>query len=448
MIKRLLLWTGLALGCMAGAIGAQEATTLEYGVPVTGELTALQNSINYTFTGTAGDTIYLTLCPQAEDADLMMRLFDPNVTLLSEAIYIGDTWMIGPVTLPNDGAYTVQAGRPEWSESIGVFSLMVERAALSPLTLDTETTGRLAHPNEIAFFTFDAQAGDLIELMITGVALGFTIYTPGGAELIRDGYADELRMDITALPEGGEYRLMFRTTEPSGADYRLLARRIIPIPLTPGEASIGTIQSQEMAYFTFDSLGGKPWRIEATLSEGGDRQMRIYQLEGREAWDTNIAVDYGSGPNGNPRIAPFIPPVDGTYYVGLSFRNWDEETATQSDYTMTLYAETILSLAPGVEITATIPVNGGDLTYFYNGTAGETIRVTIARTSATGEPLLVVFTPIAEDVAVYFEGQQAHTGIFELTLPMDGTYRFVVGNEAYDEGNDLTFSLLLEAVGE
>ena len=63
MWKRALLLLLLSLCLVATPTVAQETVSLEYGVPVTGELTALQNTITYTFTGLAGDLVYLTMLP-------------------------------------------------------------------------------------------------------------------------------------------------------------------------------------------------------------------------------------------------------------------------------------------------------------------------------------------------------------------------------------------------
>jgi hypothetical protein len=409
---------------------------------VAGELSALQNTITYTFTGSAGDVVYLTMLPVDQEFETEMRLFDPESQLITESDYGGTVSLIGPVTLATDGTYSVLAGRPDWSESTGAFSIMAGLVTYEPLTLDTVVTDQLDNANSIRFFTFSvAAAGDLFSFSVVGEMMHFLLWSPQGEYLLDNGTYDDPAIPIYQAPEGGEYTFLVQSIAPGGTDYTAIIKQIVPIPLVSGETLTGTITSAEPLFFAFETLGGKPWQIDAVLPSEGDRYMEIHQLEGLEWWDSEIAADWGSGPNDNPRIAPFVAPMDSTYYIMLSFVSFS--SVESGPYEIMVSPETVLSLAPGTPVMETITADTGDLTYNYNGTVGDTVAVTITRLSETGALSLNVYS--SEDEVVVFYGRDTTAARFEITLPIDGLYQFIVRNIDYEQ-SDVTFSLLLETV--
>lgn len=444
MFKRMLLLLLLSLCLISTPAAAQDMVALEYGVPVIGELSALQNTITYTFNGSAGDTVYLTMRPVDGVFEVQMRLFDPDDQLIAESDYGGEVQVIGPLTLNADGNYSVLAGRPDWAEGTGSFSIMVDEASYHPLDLSTAVTDRLDNASEIRFFTFQVPAaGDLFSLGVAGEMMHFVLRSPQGDYLLDNGTFDDPGLPIYQAPEGGEYTLLVQSIAADGTDFTALVEMIEPLPLVSGETVSGTINSGQPAFFAFETLGGKPWQIDAVLPDFGDRYMQIYHLDGREWWDAEIAADWGSGPNNNPRIAPFIAPEDATYYVLLSFRSFTSESS--GAYEITVTPETVLSLAPGTPVTETINEATGDLTYNYNGKAGDTVEVTLTQLSETGALSLNVYS--SEDEVLFFYGRATTGATFAITLPLDGLYQFIVRNVGYGE-EDLTFSLLLEMGGQ
>jgi hypothetical protein len=108
---------------------------------------------------------------------------------------------------------------------------------------------------------------------------------------------------------------------------------------------------------------------------------------------------------------------------------------------LTLAPDTLLQLAPNTPFTGAITAATGDQTYHYEGSAGETLRVTIERTSETGA--LGVRLLSAEDEVFVFYERSTRRAVFEVTLPLDGRYRFVLQNLAYDDGA-VEYAILLE----
>ena len=373
-----------------------------------------------------------------------MRLFDPDSQLMTESDYGGEVSLVGPLTLATDGTYSILAGRPDWSESTGAFSIMVDLVTYEPLALGAEVADRVDNGNTIRFFTFQVPAaGDLFSFNVAGELMHFLLWSPRGEYLLDNGTWDDPSVPLYQAPEGGEYTFLVNSIAPDGTDYTALVQQIVPIPLVSGETLSGTIYSTKPVFFAFETLGGKPWQIDAVLPNEGDRYMEIYHLEGREWWEAEIAADWGSGPNNNPRIAPFIAPSDSTYYVMLWFESYSG--VESGAYEIMVSPETVLSLAPGTPITETITAETGDITYNYNGTAGDLIEVTLTRLSATGALSLNIYSSDDEVMAFYGRGPRSAT--FEIVLPIDGLYQFIVHN-ADDDEMDITFSLLLETVNQ
>jgi hypothetical protein len=441
MYKRLL--TIILLLCFVISIaGAQDDNALQYGVVTSGQLTAMQNSINYTFEAANDAEVYITMLAMADGFDPLLRLFDSKSALVSESDYADTLALIGPLSLVAGEQYTVIASSQEWNESVDEFSIMVDNAGVVALTPGDEYTETLESSNQLHFLSFDAQAGELFGYDVYGNVINITVVSPGGQEIFDDGYFENPGLPLSQLPESGKYSVILHSLADGGTDYQLWVYDIEPIILASGDVLSGTINSQEPLIFAFDSQAEKTWLLESTLPDDGDRFMAILFLQDREWWDIRLVDDYGSGPGGNPRISPFIAPENGTYYVMLYFESWESDDFS-GDYTITIRPDTVLSLAPGTEVIGTITEDSGTMAYSYNGTAGEQIHLTFTRLSEGGSPLLAVYSQQGE--VIVFTGYDVSNATIDVELPLDGGYRFVMQNIDF-EAAEMQFSLLLERV--
>ena len=151
MSKRLfpivLVFFMLALVLLALPVTAQE--TLTYDEPVLGELTADVGAVEYTFTGNAGDVVFIIYQP----VDILADLDRPKLLLTApggvEMIAI-DSWgqTEAAAWLPEDGEYSVVATREE-EESVGEFSLAVH---LVPEIAPGKAYTTVMNNDEIRFF--------------------------------------------------------------------------------------------------------------------------------------------------------------------------------------------------------------------------------------------------------------------------------------------------------
>lgn len=416
------------------SIFLQQADTLDFGILTTGDVTALRGTSIYSFEASAGDTVYVSIT--SDDLDLFVQLFDPQENLLAEAE--GQGAFIGPITLESDGTYFVNAGRPGWSDAIGSFTVMVEHADVQPIR--NNANRKLQSRNHVEFFAFEAETGELYSYQVQADNAIMTLLAPDGSLVFEEGMYESPEMPLIQMPMDGEYLLVIRTPLLEGVDFTLHGQTVQPTVLEAGDPITGQINRR--VFFSFDSLAGKTWQLEAEFPAAGDGFMAVYYMADRLWWDTRLAYDYGSGANGNPRIAPFIAPADGTYYVMLDFIPYERDVEA-FDYTLSFRPGTQISLAPDAEIVETISADTGNMAFTYMGTAGEIISIRLTRLSQAGSPGISVLSP--ENEIANFTGYAARSATFELELAFDGLYLFTIWDATYSS-EEMTFSLMLTSV--
>jgi hypothetical protein len=126
----------LALGF--SAVAAQDATPIELGVPVEGEITNDDYELAYTFTGSAGDVVLIQMyqAPNATDyVDAYLLLEGPNGRVFAEndtdAAYYSQSTIVAE--LPEDGEYTIIATRYSGRTGNSVGEFILQANVVEPL---------------------------------------------------------------------------------------------------------------------------------------------------------------------------------------------------------------------------------------------------------------------------------------------------------------------------
>ncbi|MDX2075916.1 MAG: hypothetical protein SFZ02_05760 [bacterium] len=433
LLSRLVIM--LMISLLAVTVSHAQTQQIVLGEVQTGEITALQPTITYSFEGRKGDVIYFYAATMRNDQSFYARLFDASANLLIET---GAFPFVHNFTLPETQTYTILVGNVD--DETGGFWLLVDFYEPTSIVLDTETSNTLPTPAHLHFYPIDVQAGTLFRYTTAAQQLGVTLLNPVGELASFQGMYDNPALVISQFEQTGQYLFIISTNLPDGVDYRLFLESITPTPLTAGTPVTGSTQIVDSPVFSFQSPAGKAWELNAIFPQDGDRRMFVAQLDGRFWYDVIIATDSGSGPNANPRISPFIAPADATYYVWLEFNSY-ESTVTNYDYEILLSSTSIISLAPDVEISHTITPETGSQTFIYTTTAeNERIQLEIRRVSATGAISLQIFSPV--DDVVFVLGREMNGAVFDLNLPVIGLYRFVVSDIGYDP-TELTITIRL-----
>ncbi len=443
-------WMGvvfITLLLVVTIVQGQDAVALTYGEPASGTVSDDSVEATFTFEGTAGETIFVSSFVVNFDFAPMIFVLRPDGALLQQLEdSIDGLLVLGPLTLPADGVYTVIVTRPDWETSGGEVSVLVNIAETTELTTDTAVEGRLPTAGSVTFFTLAAEEGDVFNFAATGTGLGIFLFSPRGDGIIFDGFFDDPGGFMRYVPSTGVYSGFMVTLSDGGTNYSLILDAVEAIPVQSGAPFSGTVRASEPVVFAFDSDADKSWRIEVTLNDEGQGQgtITIYKPDNPQFGSAAIAGDCCSGANGNPRIDPFIVPEDGTYYILLEYDDFTGED-TEVSYEINIFSGTLVSLAPGVPVSGTIEPDTGTLIYVYNGTAGERVQVTFTRTSSTGHVFLRMRSS-QDDVATYL-GRGADSMTFEVELPLDDLYTFEVINVDY-EPSSMDFTLQLDAVEE
>jgi hypothetical protein len=407
---------------------AQESTQLNYGQVAAGEVTAEQPLFTYTFDGAEGDSIYVYMHTPNDDLTPYIRLTAVGGVVVAEADSNNSLGaLLGPYTLEGTTTYTIEATHPEWAaDTTGAFTLVVDRVNAAKLEPGAPTSGSLSNANSLAFFTYTGAADDVVRYRANGANLGIGVILPDGTPAFYDGIYDDPASLFNILPQDGDYLLYMQTASDAGADYTLTVSQLEVLPLAEGAPVTGTNDETNPVILSFESDTGKLLAINATVDGADSRTLAIFPASDPCC---DLIRDYGSGPNGNPRIDPFIVPESGTYYIALWYDLYSEENATL-DYEVTLGASTLISLSSGAEINDTITPESGVKTYSYDASLGETMNLTLTKTGGQGWPSIRVTGP--EGQVLYFESNSISSVSFEVVFPAAGLYRFEIGNVSYE----------------
>lgn len=426
---------------MVGMVSAQDnLDIIEMNSSYVGEFTSDQSSVTVGFDGQMGDVIYIVALDNFVPVEFV--LYSPNGGQLA----LSDNTLIRNIELGSAGRYTVQFTRPEWSEDEGEFTAFIGHYELASMGIEDEGAtlsynGNLSDVGALRQVQAEMTEGELATIQVFGANVGLTVQAPDGEFLVFEGVYDDPLVPLFQFPTTGTYIITVQTVEPAGTDISLYIYRHDPLEVAINEPIAGQLEENLPAVFAFESPADKMWDINASLPLNGDGFLGVYQFGDRETWETMIEADYGSGPDGQPRIRPFIPVEDGTYYFALWYDDWDTDYEAY-DFELMVSPSTLLSIPNNSPITGEITNDTGDAQYAYSGKAGDQITVSINRLSDEGVISMAIYS--AEDEVVTFTGRNASSGRFEVELPLDGIYQFVIFNASYEESSTLKYEILVE----
>jgi hypothetical protein len=428
----------LLASCLAMSIGlahAQGNLSATYGTAV--ELT-IQNDLPQliTFEGKTGETVYVSQF--SETTDIPLFLYGPDGAQLSESFDF-QQYVIPPVQLPTDGTYTVSVQRPDYDDTTGTTQIIIDTITVTELS-ETPTTGSFSQPGEMRWFNAQATAGGLYRMTALCENCSFFEILPN-QDVVGATYTQQNPLLILSQWQA-DGTVLFGSYTTTASDYSFALIPVTPIPLTQGTPTEGVITSSAFETFSFTSAEAKAWRLDAAMSNQGDRLMGLFQFEGRPSWDALLLTDTGSGPEGNPQITPFIAPMSTTYYVVIQWQSYREEV-NESPYSVTLRPESLRQLTPdGVAFDGEVAGTEGTQRYLYRGTAGELLTLTLTKTGGEGQPSIRIVGP--EDEAVVFFGRAATRLEVDLQLPSDGLYQIAISNIGYDPVSILNYTIALQ----
>ncbi|MEO2107166.1 MAG: PPC domain-containing protein, partial [Actinomycetota bacterium] len=182
--------------------------------------------------------------------------------------------------------------------------------------------------------------------------------------------------------------------------------------MSMGESANGEITDAVPSVdFFFDAASGAAVEISmVALADSLDPVLRLYDPSGALV-DENDDFDFSE--SRNSRISTTLP-VDGQYRIeATSF------AGTTGPFEVTLTFPSVLTDSD--ELSEAVP----EISYEYDGVAGQRIRIDMVGTNEQTDPLLRLIGPDGSEVAQDDDGGEGLNARLEYTIEVPGTYTVV-----------------------
>jgi hypothetical protein len=401
---------------------------LDLGETVTGNFSSDAQEVVYTFTGSVGQIVTLSLA--SEDTDTYLILRDSEGTIIAENDDSAGSLnsQIGPFQLTEDTAYEIVATSYSYfygSEMVtGRFTLSATEAVPTAIEYATPAEGQLnAEGDTTATFAFEGEAGDVVTLDLS--TLSYSLYAqligPNGTINQTTAGGNALLGPII-LSDSGLYVVIISSYdlyEPS--DYSFVVNTIEPLPIAYDEPATNTFSADESVYvYTFEGAIGDGLDVTVNSEGAVDTRVTLTSPSG-----TVIASDDDSGAGFDPELLGIILTEEGTYSLLVQ----PYVKGDSGDFVVSVSANNSMALD---ESALTIRLS--DKTFrgvgIFEGTAGETVMLSIRVIAGAENQPYVTVTQGEEVLAVQSIGTVKRL-IVELEIPADGPVQVSVEDVNY-----------------
>lgn len=156
------------------------AAPIQFEQVVSGTITNTAYTVLYSFEGEEGDVIIINMTTESDQLDPYLLLLDGSGRELARNDNAADNTVnarISGYELPADGSYLIVAGRSNniFSSTTGDFELSLDYGSIDdrsgifsePIELDETVSNEITEDNLEYVYTFEAQAGDVISIVMT-----------------------------------------------------------------------------------------------------------------------------------------------------------------------------------------------------------------------------------------------------------------------------------------
>lgn len=242
--------------------------------------------LEYTFEAEEGETIIATL--SSPDFDSYLILYGPD----GEEMAYNDDFngldsQIGPLPLPESGEYTLIVSSYilyEEASASGEFTLQVRSITLEDITPETPQTLTFSSENQLYYFSFDGEVGDIIDVVVTSnddVDTVLTLTDEFGSVITMDddggtGYNPEIYQ--YSLGATGTYTILVSTTDTTGTAEVTLSQESAAT-LDEGAQEVRLNPKLYSRALTYDAQAGETvlLRVSVTAGEAVDVTISAYQ---------------------------------------------------------------------------------------------------------------------------------------------------------------------------
>ncbi len=402
---------------LSGQPGTPGGTTLEYGQTISGSMSGA-NSPRYTFVGTQGDMVIITL--ESLDFDTYLSLLDPGSMELASNDDGGDgsNSQIA-LKLPESGTYTIVVGSYNNSAFSGSFDLslaLAEAPTSTVLSYGDSATAMLMDPIG-DHWSFSGTAGDMIDISVFAETFDSVVdlMGPDGQLVATNDTASNFTGSeiVTTLPTTGTYDVVVRdyAAYQTGM-YTISLNTVTTQAISVGETVNGDLLAGSGDRYTFTAEPGTPLVITMN-STAFDTYLEVYNSAMNQ-----VSYNDDAGSTSISRIF-FTPGSAETYtIVARSFA----ATGPFGSYTLSLDAAQTELIEYREPIQGTLSSSEGDY-YSFQGTAGDYVNIILE--SSAFDTYLELYDPAGALVMSNDDAGGTTRSEIDTSLSVTGVYTIV-----------------------
>jgi hypothetical protein len=185
--------------------------SIQYGETITGQISGTREAERWTFEGSEGDLIAISMEGDSGSLDTFLVLLEPGGNEIGFNDDGGQRFnSVLYAQLPEDGTYTIVASRYDGS---GSYTLTLEQKEGTPVAFDASRTGQIGDDNPFDFWTFDGEEGMVVTISLEPTTRqlepALLLLGPDGQE-IAYGADQGATAEIAAfeLPDDGPYAVV------------------------------------------------------------------------------------------------------------------------------------------------------------------------------------------------------------------------------------------------
>jgi hypothetical protein len=417
---------------------------LRFGQTVSGLFTANQQAEKWTFSGTVGDQIALSLRRLQGDPfrGAFQILSASGVTLASAAdLGNGEGARVDSLSLPFSGTYTVVVVNPDSAfKGASVYALGLtlqdtKAHAVGGMLTDGQTGVSELYPDDpVHTWLFSGHGGDVVTIQVTAqdhfLQPQLTLQNTNDQALIKATSRSDGTATIKAfkLPTDGVYALAVTGAANSSGSYRINLAFAPPAPaalatIKYGDSAVGLIANDRQTnLFLFNGQPGDLITAQVVREAGSNLTLT---LELRT--DNGALLAHSDGFGGDvAAITGYTLPDSGVYRLIVG-RFGGAEGDTSGRLTITLTGQPANLPIRGVIKPAQLAQGRlDDATpterWTFDGKAGQVISITTKATSGDLDTLLTLQTADKTTIASNDDFDGTNAALPGVILSADGTY--------------------------
>jgi YD repeat-containing protein len=437
---------GIDPGANAGSINValtpDVSGMITAGTPLTVTTTAPGQSARYTFTGTAGQHVSLSITNStyAGCLSLSASILKTDGSTLGSSSTCGSTLFIDSVTLPSSGTYTVLVDPQGSATGSATLLLSAFNDVTGTITPGTPLTATTTFAGQNALYTFSGTAGQQVSLNVTSstypgcLSLSARILNPDGSALGSSSTCGStLLVDSLKLASTGTYTVVIdpQGTSTGSANVVLNTFNDVTGTITAGTPiTVTTMTVGQNALYTFSGTAGQQITVNVTNST----YPGCLSLTARVLNPDGSTLGSSSTCGSTLLLDSLTLGSTGTYTVVID----PQGTATGSaTILLSSFSDITGTITPGTPLSVTTTAIGQNARYTFTGAAGQQVSVNMSGSTYVGCNAVVVSILKPDNTSLGSAGIcNGSTGFLDsLTLPTAGTYTVRVDPQGTTTGS-------------